>query len=66
MQALIDKLDGDLEYALRTDGKMAPEECENYEQARGSGRCVGSGGTVQEGGGDSTHEGCEPEWPNSS
>ncbi|KAL4450230.1 hypothetical protein ABPG77_010899 [Micractinium sp. CCAP 211/92] len=33
-QALIDKLDGDLEYALRTDGKMAPEECENYEQAR--------------------------------
>ncbi|PRW20477.1 DNA polymerase epsilon catalytic subunit A [Chlorella sorokiniana] len=33
-QKLIDKLDGDLEYALRTDGKMAPEDCENYVEVR--------------------------------
>ena len=32
LQRLIDKLDGDLEYALRTDGKMAPGDCENYEE----------------------------------
>jgi hypothetical protein len=31
-QRLIDKLDGDLEYALRQDGKMAPEEVENYAE----------------------------------
>lgn len=31
-QKLIDKLDGDLAYALRTDGKMSPEDCENYEE----------------------------------
>ncbi|EFN52544.1 hypothetical protein CHLNCDRAFT_26745 [Chlorella variabilis] len=33
-QRLIDKLDGDLEYALRTDGKMAPEDCKNYAEVR--------------------------------
>lgn len=36
-QKLIDKLDGDLEYALRTDGKMAPEDCENYAEVGGAG-----------------------------
>ena len=37
-QKLIDKLDGDLAYALRTDGKMAPEDCENYEEVGAWGR----------------------------
>ena len=37
-QKLIDKLDGDLEYALRHDGKMAPEDCENYAEVSGGGR----------------------------
>ena len=31
-QRLIDRLDADLAYALRTDGKMEPEEVENYEE----------------------------------
>lgn len=36
-QKLIDKLEGDLEYALRTDGKMAPADCENYAEVWGRG-----------------------------
>ncbi|GAB4815178.1 hypothetical protein N2152v2_002224 [Parachlorella kessleri] len=33
-QKLLDKLDGDLEYALKHDGKMAVEDCANYEEVR--------------------------------
>lgn len=33
-QMLMDKLNKDLEYALRQDGKMAIEDCENYEEVR--------------------------------
>lgn len=33
-QALIDKLEGDLTYALRQDGKMEVEDVENYAEVR--------------------------------
>ena len=42
MQRLIDKLDGDLAYALRQDGKMEPDECENYAEVCGWGASGGS------------------------
>ena len=32
VQTLLDKLDGDLAYALKHDGKMAVEDCANYEE----------------------------------
>ena len=49
-QRLIDKLDGDLEYALRTDGKMAPEDCKNYAEV-GCGAGMGLVGRLAHRGG---------------
>ena len=34
LQELMDRLDTDLEYAIRTEGKMAPEDITNYQEVR--------------------------------